>query len=469
MARAGANQQALGHYIAEHRESRVPHNILEAARLCLADWMAVAIGAGEEPAGRLVRETVAGWRSAGRSSVLYGAPTAAPFAALANGTLAHCLDFDDTHVPSVTHTSAPVWAATLALGEEIGASEGEMLRAFILGFEVAARVGAGLGQGVTARGWHSTGVFGRIGAAAASAALLGLSAGEAVHALGAAATQASGLTASFGTMAKPYHAGKAAMDGVLSAQLAARGFQAGQDLLEPGGALNQAVIQDGTLKITQANFEHWEILANSFKPYAACHLVHPAADAAHALALAPELLASVRASVSPLAMQITGGASGRPLTPLAAKFDLKYCIALALHGRVLSAADFAEPWRLDPAICATAEKVEATAQAGIGFASARLDVDTVDGQQKSAVIAIAKGHPGNPMSWDDMWSKFNGLVERRLVGRTESFFRQLKDFGSGQALIGIREELTQLGRAAQGRQLRASAADSVSPAGRLPS
>src|SRR5262249_58524872 len=103
MARAGANQQALGHYIAEHRGSRVPHNILEAARLCLADWMAVAIGAGEEPAGRLVRETGAGLRSAGRSGVLYGAPTAGPFAAPAHCTLADCLDFDDTHAPSATH------------------------------------------------------------------------------------------------------------------------------------------------------------------------------------------------------------------------------------------------------------------------------------------------------------------------------------------------------------------------------
>src|SRR5262249_58840356 len=105
MTRAGANQQVLGHYIAEHRGSRVPHNILEAARLCLTDWMAVAIGAGEEPAGRLVRETGAGWRSAGRSSVLYGAPTAAPFAALGHGAVATCLGFAHQHLPSLSPTT----------------------------------------------------------------------------------------------------------------------------------------------------------------------------------------------------------------------------------------------------------------------------------------------------------------------------------------------------------------------------
>src|SRR5207237_4741800 len=127
-------------------------------------------GARDEPAGRIVRDTVAAWNSSGRATVLFGTPAAAPFAALANGTLAHCLDFDDTYVAAVTHTSAPVWAAVLALGEETGADEHAMLAAFVTGFEVASRTGSGLGEAVTARGWHGTGVFGRLGAAAASAA-----------------------------------------------------------------------------------------------------------------------------------------------------------------------------------------------------------------------------------------------------------------------------------------------------------
>src|SRR5207302_8049801 len=119
----------------------------------------------------------------------------------------------DTYVKAVTHVSAPVWAATLALGEEIGANERDLLAAFVGGFETASRLGSGLGEAVTARGWHSTGVFGRLGAAAAGAALLRLDAERALHALGAAATQTGGLTGPFGTMAKPFHAGKAAMEG----------------------------------------------------------------------------------------------------------------------------------------------------------------------------------------------------------------------------------------------------------------
>jgi 2-methylcitrate dehydratase PrpD len=159
-----SNGAALAAYIAGADERKLPPEIADRARLCLADWLGVAIGAGDEEAGRIVREIASSWRSQGRSTVLFGTPSAAPVAALANGTLAHCLDFDDTYVRAVTHTSAPVWAATLALGEEIGTAEDMMLAAFVTGFEVASRIGDGLGEAVTSRGWHGTGVFGRLGA-----------------------------------------------------------------------------------------------------------------------------------------------------------------------------------------------------------------------------------------------------------------------------------------------------------------
>src|SRR5438132_1443588 len=153
---------------------------------------------------------------------------------------------------------------------------------------LASRLGGGLGEAVTARGWHSTGVFGRLGAAAAGAALLRLGAARALHALGSAATQSGGLTASFGTMAKPFHAGKAAMDGVVAAQLAAAGFTAATGLFEPGGGLDTALVQDRSVTFasldTPGDLSGWRILDNSFKPYAACHLTHPAVDAARALA-----------------------------------------------------------------------------------------------------------------------------------------------------------------------------------------
>lgn len=444
MSRIDGNAARIGAYIAGSADRAMPDEVIDAARLCLADWLAVAIGARAEDAGRTVREVVAGWQADGRARIIFGASSAAPFAALANGTLAHCLDFDDTYIPAVTHTSAPVWAAVLALGQQTGASEMAMLRAFVTGFEVAGRIGDGLGEGLTARGLHSTGAFGRIGAAAACAALLGLDAQRARHALAAAATQISGLTLSFGTMAKPFHAGKAAMDGVLSAELAARGFTGAPALLEPGG-IDRAYIQDGSITVKSADFSDWRILANSFKPYAACHLVHPAVDAARQTGVSPDQIAAARVKVSPLCMKITGGADGAPKTPLAAKFDLRYCIALGFHGHTVSAGDFRDPWTADTGALDTARHIQAEAGHDVGIAAARLEVRTRDGRSIVTDIPVAKGHPGNPMRWEDMRDKMGGLVAAELGTATEDLLAATRHFGDGSALPRIVALIDRLG------------------------
>ena len=436
-----SNSRVIAEYISSMRRRTLPREVLDAARLCLADWLGVSIGAWGESAARVVHTVTANWKTNGSATILSGGRACAPVAALCNGTLAHCLDFDDTYIKAVTHTSAPVWAATLAMGEELGASEVEMLSAFVTGFETACRVGYGLGEAVTARGWHGTGVFGRLGAAAAAAALLKLDTEATLHALGAAATQTSGLTASFGTMAKPFHAGKAAMDGVLAGQLAAGGFHATVDLLEPAGGLERAVLQDGSVHIKPADFSGWEILNNSFKPYAACHLTHPAVDAGRQIGRSgfdPTGVRAVRAHVGEHAKQITGGKSGAPESALEGKFDLKFCVALALHGHNLSAADFREPLRHDAGVFETARKVTVEAKPDLTFTSARLEVELDNGRIVTADIPVAKGHPGNPMTWNDMRDKFKGLVESRLGKRSNSLFEQLREFGNGKALAAIR-------------------------------
>jgi 2-methylcitrate dehydratase PrpD len=438
-----SNSRAIAEYVAESRGRTLPAEVLEAARMCLVDWVGVATGAHAEPAGRVVRAAVNRWNAQGRSSLLLGGSSGAAMAALCNGTLAHCLDFDDTYVKANTHTSAPVWAAALAMGEELGASEREMLGAFITGFEVAARVGYGLGEAVTARGFHATGVFGRIGAAAACAVLMKLGVQQTQHALGAAATQASGLVGSFGTMSKPFHAGKAAMDGVLSAQLAGDGFEAATELLDPGGGLDNAIIQDRAFGITPADFSSFEILNNSFKPYAACHLTHPAIDAARDIGLSLDQMDGIQAihvAVGALAYQVTGEKSGYPLTPLEAKFDLKYCVALALAGRPLSASDFADPLVSEPGIALAVDRMETTSSPALGYASATIEAVFRDGRRQRCEIAVAKGHPGNPMTWGDMRAKFEGLVEPVAGSSTQDVFDGLKDFGgeSGGGLKTIR-------------------------------
>lgn len=442
------NSRVIADYASNGTARIYPDDVLEAARMCVVDWVGVAIGAHSEAAGGIVRTMSGRWNAQGRSTLLLGGSSSAPMAALCNGTLAHCLDFDDTYVKANTHTSAPVWAATLALGEELGVSEREMLGAFITGFEVSARLGYGLGEAVTARGFHATGVFGRLGAAAACAALMKLDAQATQHALGVAATQASGLVASFGTMSKPFHAGKAAMDGVLSAQLAADGFQAATQLLDSDGGLDNAIIQDRAAAITPADFSGFELLQNSFKPYAACHLTHPAIDAARGIRLAMEQMErieAIRVNVGALAQRVTGDKSGSPTTPLEAKFDLKYCVALALVGRPISAADFAEPLLRGPEIARLTNRIRTASSPALGYTSAAIEVVFDHGRVVRSEISVAKGHPGNPVTWDDMWLKFEGLVEPVAGSGTEEIFINLRNFGgtadSGLRTIGVLAQL----------------------------
>jgi 2-methylcitrate dehydratase PrpD len=441
-----SNTSTIADYVAGADSRTLPIEVLDKARLCLADWLGVAIGGRQEAAAVVVHAVASRWASHGRSTLLIGGKAAAPIAALCNGTLAHSLDFDDTYVNANTHTSAPLWSATLALGEEVRASEEDMLRAFVGGFETAARTGSGLGEAVTARGWHATGAFGRIGAAAASSVLLHLDTNAARNALGAAATQVSGLVASFGTMAKPFHAGKAAIDGVLSAQLAAEGFQACGTLLDAGAGLDTALIQDRSLSITPADFSRWEILNNSFKPYAACHLTHPLVDAARALQISRSRLAdirAIRAQVGQLAAKVTGGGTGKPKNGLEAKFDIKHCVALALHGYSLSANDFSDAVEFDPAVAKTAVKVVVEESAEFGYRSAGIEVVFQSGEAVRFAVQVAKGHPENPMSWTDMWKKFEVLVVPVAGERTEELFEHIRNFGMGSGnLVTMMGELS---------------------------
>jgi 2-methylcitrate dehydratase PrpD len=206
-------------------------------------------------------------------------------------------------------------------------------------------------------------------------------------------------------------------------------------------------VQDRSVAIAPVDLGGWRILDNSFKPYAACHLTHPAVDAARALAPGMNrlpALKSVRAEVGALANQITGGKSGSPATPLEGKFDLKYCVALGLFGHDLSAADFREPWRPEPAVCDAARKVRVEVSPEMGFAAARLTLDFANGRTETRHVPVAKGHPGNPMNWDDMHAKFAALTAPALGARSAALFSLARNFGRGGILPEMRAIVSRL-------------------------
>ncbi len=208
-----------------------------------------------------------------------------------------------------------------------------------------ARVSAdkGFGVAVDHAGWHSTGVFGCLAAAAgAAAAMRPRRERRVANALGAAATQVGGLTGSFGTMAKPFHAGKAAMNGVLSAELAAGGFVPALTWSSRTARWRTALVQDAAHALPRADFGGgWELLRNTFKPYACCLLTHATIDAGRALAAqgrGPRR--SRRSRPSSIRWRSIWPARRRRDTPLEGKFSTAYCAALALTGHAATQADF---------------------------------------------------------------------------------------------------------------------------------
>ncbi len=432
---------ATAHFIARAPGLNLPPEVHDAALKCLVDWCGVAIGAREEGAQDAARRVVAGWGSTGRARILLGGTAAPAAAALVNGTMAHCLDYDDTHVGAVAHMSGPTWAAALALGSHLGHDETRILQAFVAGFETGARLGRGAGHALNKRGWHSTGVFGCLGAAAAAAVLLELDETQTAMALGAAATQTGGITASFGTMSKPFHAGKAAFNGILAAELAAEGFVANPDLLEAEGGMLEAMVQDGTARLGQPDFDAgWELLHNTFKPYASCLLTHPVIDAARRLAEGgdAEKIEGIAVDVSAACLQLAGKPA--PTTPLEGKFSTAYCAALGLTGRLATESDFSTGNLGDPRIRDLVERTELRTAEGRDMRSARITLRLADGGERVAETELALGNPGNPMGWDDLRAKFDALVEPSFGPRTGELFDCLADFtrpGQAARLDGL--------------------------------
>jgi 2-methylcitrate dehydratase PrpD len=419
----------------------LPNDVVDAARFAMTDWFGVAIGAADQKQVQAFKRAVNKWQSTGNAHILLGGSANAAPAALVNGMMAHCLDFDDTHVRSIAHLSGPIVAASLAVGGETGARPDAILRAFIAGFEVGGRVGGGgFGVAINERHIHSTGVCGCIGAAVAAGLLYGLNGEQLQQAIGLAATQVAGLTGSFGTPAKPFHAGKAAINGVLAAQMAAEGFEGGLDLIEPDSGLDRALVQDQSVRMHDFDFEEgWEITRNTFKPYASCLLTHPVIDAGRRLAASVDLsvIREIKVRVHPLAIQLAGKPD--PKTPFEGKFSLAFCAALSLAGRALTQLDFVSETIADEKYRALVQKVVLEPVPQMDKTAAEVEVLDGNGRCHSERTALALGNPGNPMSWDDLKRKFLSLAKPIIKDDAEKLFGLLARFDQLDHVSGVME------------------------------
>lgn len=433
------NADLIGGFLSGACDGILPGDAREAALKCLVDWAGVTIAGSREPVTRAVARYAAMDDAA---TPLFAIDADPEKAALLNGTAAHALDFDDTHIPTDSHFSAILWATLLAMTDPKSDNGDRSLRAFIAGYEVAAKLsGRRMGFSLQFRWFHPSGVLGRIASAAAAAAFLALDADRAAHAVALATTQASGLRGTLGSMAKPFQVGRAAADGIICANLARSGFDAALDLLEPDGGFARAYVQDGSAQLAALDDEtlgtDWAVLKTSFKPYACLHGIHPSIDAARDIAgqIDPAAVTRVTAYVAPGVKKV--GHFDDPKTPLEAKFSVAFCVALALSGRNADAGDFAADTMADPTLRRLTALVDVHPEEGRKMLDSAVEVTLQDGRVLRGATDLSRGHPGNPMDWVDLGEKFMTLSEPILHDRTQPLLKALREFDSPGALPEI--------------------------------
>jgi 2-methylcitrate dehydratase PrpD len=308
----------------------------------------------------------------------------------------------------VLHTSGPVLAALLPLIELGGVSGRDVICAYAAGFEAGVRVGQSA-PGHHAGGWHLTGTLGSIAAGAAAARLLRLDAPRMVHALGIAATQASGMQQNRGTMCKSFHAGKAASNGLLAALLAEQGFDSTDEMIEGKRGFCRIYSDKAAPELVLDELgTRWEIARNGHKPYACGVVLHPALDAMIALrgtqVRTPAEIERVELAVHPFAVRITGLTD--PETGLQSKFSIYHAAAAAyLDGRA-GIAQFTDERASMSDVVALRGKIEARIDESLGKDQAAATLITTSGERIETRVAHASGTVANPMSDRAIEDKF---------------------------------------------------------------
>jgi 2-methylcitrate dehydratase PrpD len=355
--------QALAHRIATLRYEDLPADVIAIARHCVLDWVAVAVQGTREPLVTILAEQVAAEGGSGCATLIGRGRVASPRqAALVNGAASHALDYDDVNVRMMGHPTSPILPAALALAESRGASGRDLIAAFVAGYETECEIGEIVSPSHYARGFHATGTVGTFGAAAACAHLCRLDASAVATALGIAGMQAAGLKSMFGTMCKPLQVGKAGENGLLAAELAARGFNSRTDVIECANGF-VATHADGVWPLHQflSGSSKYHIADNLFKYHAACHQTHAAIEALRALWAEHGFSCS---DVVKVTLRHDAGADAicniaRPSTGLEIKFSLRMIAALTMAGvDTAVAANFSDANAQDPGLLALCDRVE---------------------------------------------------------------------------------------------------------------
>ena len=392
----------------------------EAAKHAILDVVGCMIaGAGDEGAAK-VRNAVCDWGKG--EAVLVGqlAKLASPFAALANGMAAHALDFDDTFLEPITHASASLVPALFALGDEMDASGGAIVDAYIVGLEMHGALGLALCRSHYEQGWHATSTIGVIGTAGACARLMGLDNTRFSHAMNLAFSSAAGTKVQFGSMAKPLHAGLAAKNAIEAAKLAAAGVEGRVNALE--GPMGMMEVYGGPPPPGwDAAFEKLgkplaiERQGLTVKRFPCCAATHRAVDCVLELRAEHGFTADDVGSVEILvrAGHMRNLRYNSPKNEFEARFSMQYCIALALRTGTISLCDFTPSAVQRPEMRELFERIDMQSHDLEKEPDSESDpVPTIvtitlkDGRSFKARQDTPRGDAANPLNEDERYAKF---------------------------------------------------------------
>ena len=424
-----AATEELAKFVYEFEFDQIPEEALSWAKDAILDCTGVALAGTQEEAGRIIANYVKEAGGSPEASVFAADfKTSATNAALANGTMAHALDYDDYVLPNWTgHPTAPILPAIFALGQRQRISGKEILLAYIVGFEVGGKIGAGLGRAHYELGWHPTAPLGTMGAAAACCSILKLDLTTTRIALGIAGSEASGVRQNFGTMTKPLHAGLAARNGVMAALLAERGFTADGNVVEGEFGFGRVFTAGGTLdpgKMSKDLGESFLIVKHgvSIKPYPCCAEAHRCLDAILYLIgehdIRAEDIESVECRTSSMVPQIM--IRHRPKTQEEAKFSMEYCMAVALLDRKAGLQQFTTERVIESKVQDLLARVryvhppEASGYLGMERYPEQVILRLNNGAEYSREVLESKGRPGNRLTHAELVAKYRGCAARAI-------------------------------------------------------
>ena len=444
---------------------RARHLMLDAVGIALAshrfDFARTSLDGIEALAG-LGADAGPGAGREGEATVI-GHPRRLPLrdAAMANGLLVHGLDYDDTHVPGIVHATASAFPCALALGERLGASGEEVIAAYVVAVEAAARIGTVPRGGFHRQGFHPTGLVGAFGCALGAGRILGLDPPRLVMAQGVALSTASGSMEFLeeGAWTKRLHPGWAAVAGIASAYLARAGFVApslpyegrfGLYRTHLGARGDEGEASDLSLA-TRGLGETWELERVAVKPFPACHFLHGCADAAIALAAAHDLRPdeveeatalipeeTIATICEPVANKV------RPTSDYDAKFSVQYAVAASLARRAFGLAELDAEARADRAILDLAKRVRYRADPDSAFPraySGEVLVRTRDGRELRHREEVNRGADERPLTNREIVEKYMENARRTVDGARAAAIRNaildLDRCGDVRAVAGL--------------------------------